>query len=640
MSFKRGLIGLFSLLFLLSSISIVTLILDDKKDLSSRASIGVSQKIQETLGEVVLSSGTSTFQKIIPALGDINFTYSQSDWISPSSSDKDIVFLNRRGLLSVRFLPSSETKNKTVDSLLDDNFIFVKKNRDFVSQSGWKIIESTFKFLGQNKVVQFWTKDKYSLLVVSSGDIPLADVDAFASGISVVSNKVRGVSTSQDSSARLAALTRPSVVLILTNYCSAIKIGNIPGAAFSGKQYLFCLSATGSGFFVNSDGHIATNGHVVQIGPQTTLIAAVGTGQLNDLLIDFTEAYLAQMGASMPRSQIETRVKESIRNKESLYQMAGALEQLRTSNLLGFASGEYKYFVQVGQTPIQISKTNGVNTGYDILPAKLIGYDYQEVDPKIGFTSSDVALIKVEGKSFPALPLGSIEDITTGSELQVIGFPGVVGGNNSFLLDTSANAEPTVTKGVVSAIKKAKGDQKNLIQTDASINHGNSGGPALDKDGKVIGIATYGLMPEDGGGNYNFLRDVADLKSIMEKYNVTSETGETYNTWKSGLDNFWLSYYKYAQADFTKVKSSYEAHPTVEKYLSEAKAKANTTEDKTPIFSRKTRNLFIAISGFVMVVSLIAIISLLILEKIELNKKRGQVTSTPQKPIPPVESFS
>ena len=638
MNIRRGLIGLFVLLFLLSSVSMFTLVMDDRKDLSSRASIGLVSHQQLSLDETKIASGTAIFQKSLSGGDQINIAYDSSSWLAPANTDKDLIFLNRRDLSSVRVLTGSLIQSSNPLSM-DSNFVLVRKNKDTVSSQGWKISDFSYKFFGQDKNVQVWTKDKFTLIAILPALASSDSIDKFSQGISLGNNKVKGTSTSVDDSARLAALSRPSVVLILTNYCGKAEVASIPGTSISGKSYPFCLSATGTGFFVTPDGYIATNGHVTQIGPQTTLLAGVTTGQFNELLVDYTEAYLAQTGVVVPRDQIETKVKESLGNKDSLYQLAGALETLRQNNLLSFNSSDYKYFVQAGQTPIQISKNSGVNVGIDILSAKLIGFDYQEMDPKVGFVSSDVALLKVTGENFPALPLGSLEDITTGSELQIIGFPGVANGNNSFLLDASANAEPTITRGVVSALKKAKGDQKNLIQTDASINHGNSGGPAIDKDGKVIGIATYGLMPEEGGGNYNFLRDIGDLKSLMEKYNVTASTGKTYDTWKQGLDSFWLSYYRYAKTDFTQVESLYPIHPTVQKYISEAKSKAGTGEDKTPMFSRQDRRLYLTISGILMVISLLSIIGLSIADRLAQNKKKNIIFAPTNTPMPPVQTF-
>lgn len=200
-------------------------------------------------------------------------------------------------------------------------------------------------------------------------------------------------------------------------------------------------------------------------------------------------------------------------------------------------------------------------------------------------------------------------------------------GTNSFLLDTSANAEPTFTRGVISAFKQAKGDKKNLIQTDASINHGNSGGPAVSSDGKVIGIATYGLSPDDGSGNYNFLRDVGDLEALMTKNNVPQETSVTFNTWKNGLENFWLSYFKYAKKDFESITKNYPVHPTVGKYLAEAKTKIGTPEDLTPRFTRNERRLYMGASGGLMILSLVAIVFLSTSDLLDSRKKTNPPTS-------------
>ena len=54
----------------------------------------------------------------------------------------------------------------------------------------------------------------------------------------------------------------------------------------------------------------------------------------------------------------------------------------------------------------------------------------------------------------------------------------------------------SVSKGVVSAVREIGG--KTLLQTDASVNSGNSGGPLLDKTGHVLGIVTWKLRPDQG----------------------------------------------------------------------------------------------------------------------------------------------
>ncbi|MEO8381499.1 MAG: trypsin-like peptidase domain-containing protein, partial [Acidobacteriota bacterium] len=104
------------------------------------------------------------------------------------------------------------------------------------------------------------------------------------------------------------------------------------------------------------------------------------------------------------------------------------------------------------------------------LPAKLLG-----VDP-----DSDLAVLKVDGKGFPAAPIGTSGDLMIGETVVAVGNPFGLSG--------------TVTTGVVSALGRSVPSETagrtftDFIQTDASINPGNSGGPLLSIEGKVIGI--------------------------------------------------------------------------------------------------------------------------------------------------------
>jgi len=96
--------------------------------------------------------------------------------------------------------------------------------------------------------------------------------------------------------------------------------------------------------------------------------------------------------------------------------------------------------------------------------------------------SDDIAVIKVEAQGLPAAELGNSDELRVGQRVFAIGNPfGLAGG-------------PSVTSGVISAVKRSirsqKGVIENLVQTDAAINPGNSGGPLVDIHGKVIAINT------------------------------------------------------------------------------------------------------------------------------------------------------
>jgi putative serine protease PepD len=124
------------------------------------------------------------------------------------------------------------------------------------------------------------------------------------------------------------------------------------------------------------------------------------------------------------------------------------------------------FHVVRGATAIQVSFSNN-----ERFKAKLVG-----VDP-----STDIAVLKVEVKAraLKALPLGNSDGVRVGDQVIAIG--------NPFGLDRS------VTAGIVSAVQRRIEAPNQLsishvIQTDAALNHGNSGGPLLDAQGEVVGV--------------------------------------------------------------------------------------------------------------------------------------------------------
>jgi len=119
--------------------------------------------------------------------------------------------------------------------------------------------------------------------------------------------------------------------------------------------------------------------------------------------------------------------------------------------------------------------------------AEIIGFDFD----------SDVALLKINSNDMDYIPFGNSDQIIIGEWAIAIG--------NPFGL-FSINAQPTVTVGVISAVdrdfeRNAEGRlYQDMIQTDAAINRGNSGGPLVNSKGKLIGMNTM-IFTEGGGGS-------------------------------------------------------------------------------------------------------------------------------------------
>jgi putative serine protease PepD len=98
-------------------------------------------------------------------------------------------------------------------------------------------------------------------------------------------------------------------------------------------------------------------------------------------------------------------------------------------------------------------------------------------------TSNDLALLKINGASdLPTATIGNSSGVAVGDDAVAIG--------NALALPGG----PTVTRGIISALNRSidteSGQMSGLIQTDASISSGNSGGPLVNAAGQVIGINT------------------------------------------------------------------------------------------------------------------------------------------------------
>lgn len=165
---------------------------------------------------------------------------------------------------------------------------------------------------------------------------------------------------------------------------------------------------------------------------------------------------------------------------------------------------------------ITVTLTNG-----EKYSAELVGTDYV----------SDIALLKISGKDLPYVSLGNSDEVMIGEWAIAFG--------NPFGLFENID-KPIVTVGVVSAKGMNLNVENNrsyrgLIQTDAVINSGNSGGPLLNAAGEVIGINTliYTAGVSQAYIGYGFAIPINRVKPIMEE--LKSKGKVERNFW-TGLD--------------------------------------------------------------------------------------------------------
>lgn len=122
------------------------------------------------------------------------------------------------------------------------------------------------------------------------------------------------------------------------------------------------------------------------------------------------------------------------------------------------------------------------------IPARVVGYD----------SVHDLALLKTEAKVPYVFNLGSQSQLNVGSVIYAIGSP--------------LGLERTLTSGVVSAADRKLFTTGSVVQIDAAVNSGNSGGPCIDKNGTVQGVVFAGIMSYQG---LNFAIPIEYLKQDL-----------------------------------------------------------------------------------------------------------------------------
>ena len=337
------------------------------------------------------------------------------------------------------------------------------------------------------------------------------------------------------------------------------------------------ITASGTGFFITGDGYVATNCHLIERDD-----AFIRRQFILTAFRQITEASIAALETSWA-----TKFTQQQRNL--LYDTyASVYSRLFSMILYDLKTNIYVvYRIDNGD---QLSDT--VKKPADII---LKG------QPMPG---KDVAILKIATTAeMPMLTLAPPALPRVGQQLFVYGYPGPVT-NNDFVSGESA-IEPTLTTGIVSAIKNSV-DGWPLIQMDANINHGSSGGPVCNDKGQVIGLTTFGSIENTGGlaAGLNFAVPVTILDEYLDSAGITPTPGQTTRIFARALDYYEQQQYRAALREFEKVRQLNDHYPGIYTYI--ANCRENIKNGKAKIVGPVERLLFI-IGGFLLLIAAIAV---------------------------------
>ena len=247
---------------------------------------------------------------------------------------------------------------------------------------------------------------------------------------------------------------------------------------------------SGSGFIVHPDGFIVTSGHVV-----------APTRDDEQLRRELRRnGAIAALVRHFPVDALRTLYRgDALDRHVDALAAAGSLSSV--------------------QVTTQVELSNGESLPYRIL----------RWSPALHERGVDLALLRVDGrKNLPSLQLSDSDSVRIGQSIFAVGYPAVASSSDEVIggwLSRESDLEATFNPGTITAIKRNVANTP-VLQSNVAIYRGNSGGPAVNARGEVVGVSTWGHTNAE---QIKFLVPVNVAKSFLASGGVKPEAGGPFN---------------------------------------------------------------------------------------------------------------
>ncbi len=301
------------------------------------------------------------------------------------------------------------------------------------------------------------------------------------------------------------------------------------------------IKGQGSGFIITPDGYIVTNEHVVSMDADALIYYVA-----NSVVKQRSDALIRSLAA-----KVELPEGDPLR--------AELVQAFREYFFRGYDHDGGIRVLESDAKPLRVTASipvfNGVTT-----TVKELECDVRKQGEST--PGKDVAILKVEQNNLPTVPVGDDSTLSQGDQIYVMGFPAAaeVGGAHE-----ESGTEASLTAGRFSRAAPMPGGWK-AIQTDAAINHGNSGGPAFNERGEVIGIATFGASGGDVQG-INYLVPMSVANQFIQELNIKPRDSELSAQYRLALASFEAGDYSKARSQLLQIKEESAGFPFVQEYI-------------------------------------------------------------------------
>ncbi len=338
----------------------------------------------------------------------------------------------------------------------------------------------------------------------------------------------------------------------------------VPGAGSTSVPVQ--AAESGSGIIVTPDGYMVTNAHVVKKtdAELKQMLAQVGLSDLvNKFVTGFTQG-LNSEGYNVTLTSDQTqKLSAAI---ATVYARNMTVQNPSSQSVMYMGVAAPGGTTEQKGTPLQIIKAG------DAIPGK------------------DVAVLKVDATNLPTVSFGDDKAVQDGQQAIALGYPAAATFNPA-LKQSDENVKPSLTVGSISG-RKTMPEGWEVLQTDAAISNGNSGGPLFNSQGQVIGITTFGSVNDAAnspGGTpqavqgFNFAVPTTVINEFLSQTNVKPTQGELTKTYHEAVDLYALHHYSAAKDKLKQIADANPAFPYVAGMISDTTAKISAGQDE-PVF--------------------------------------------------------
>lgn len=310
------------------------------------------------------------------------------------------------------------------------------------------------------------------------------------------------------------------------------------------------FTATGSGVAISDDGYIATNQHVISTEADALKETFAQSGYIEEDAKEFVMQIAQLFGAN---NMSEADVQDFYQNYVEAMKDSINISVSDVSLTVVYPDADGNASLDAGiKYPAQIIKEGRQGNGTDI-------------------GAEDAAILKIDAKNIISLPLAKDYPAET-TKIFAAGYPGV---SNSIFEATENTADTltvTITNGIVSRVVPLSNSNYKMIQTTATVNQGNSGGPSVDSALRVTGLNTLLSTLADG---YYWMVPSEVLRNQSQDLSISQ--GNASEIFMLGLQALQEGYGATAKECFEEVKQQQPNTPYINKLIERAASAPQTT---------------------------------------------------------------